>query len=379
MPLVLTDDEKMLREAAQGFVEEKAPVSALRELRDSENAEGFSRDLWKEMAQMGWAGIIVPEEHGGSEFGLVGAGLIAEELGRHLSASPYLTTAIMAATAFTKVASAEQAAAHLPGLAAGETLFALAVDETRKHGPKKTALKAERSGNGFKLNGTKTFVVDGHVADQLIIAARTSGEPGDEAGITLFLTDANSTGITRERTEMVDARNSARINFKDVELNADAVIGEVDQGYAGLETILNAGRAVLAAEMTGSAKQAFDITMEYIRERKQFGVAVGSFQALQHRAAHLHTELEIAEAATLSALQAIESDSDGAGQLVALAKAKVGQVSLLAAQEGVQMHGGMGMTDAFDIGLYLKRAKVAGELLGDSSYHGEVFARNLGY
>jgi len=262
---------------------------------------------------------------------------------------------------------------------AGNTLFALAVDESRKHGPKKTAMKAERSGNGFKLNGTKTFVADGHVADQLIIAARTSGEPGDEAGITLFLAAANTVGITCERTDMVDARNSARITFDDVELNADAIIGEIDEGYAGLETILNAGRAVLAAEMTGSAKQAFDITMEYISERKQFGVAVGSFQALQHRAAHLHTELEIAGAATMVALQALESGSEEAAQSVALAKAKVGQVSLLAAQEGVQMHGGMGMTDAFDIGLYLKRVKVAGELLGDSSYHGEVFARRLGY
>ena len=328
---------------------------------------------------MGWAGILVPEEHGGADFDMVGAGLIAEEMGKNLTASPYLATAIMAATAMNKVASEKQAAAHLPDIASGKKLYAVAIDEASKHNPAKTMLKAERSGNGFKLTGKKTFVADGQTADHIIVAARTSGAAGEQDGITLFIVDANTDGLTAEKSDMVDSRSAARLKFDGVGVDADAVLGEVDQGWNGLTSILNSGRAGLAAEMLGAGTQAFSMTMDYIRERKQFGVPVGGFQALQHRAAHLYTELEMARAVVLSALQALDNDADDANTLVSLAKAKVGQVALVAAQEGIQMHGGMGMTDAFDIGLYIKRIKVAGEMLGDASFHGEALAQELGF
>ncbi len=379
MSMMLNEDQEMLREAAAGFLNENAPVSAFRELRDSNSIGGFSRDLWSEMAQMGWAGILVPEEFGGSEFGMVGAGLIAEEMGKHLTASPFLATSVLAATAFSKFGSEAQKEHHLPKISAGETLYALAVDEGAKHAPAKTALKAERSGNGFKLSGAKTFVANGHVADHIIVAARTSGEAGDENGITLFLVEAETAGLKRSASKMVDSSSFARLQFEDVEVNADAVIGEVDAGYEPLDTILNAGRACLAAEMTGCADQSFNMTVAYINERKQFGVPVGSFQALQHRAAHLHTEIELAKAVTLAALQSLDTEEESAWRLTALAKTKVGQVALLAAQEGVQMHGGMGMTDAFDIGLYLKRVRVAGELFGDESWHANRIADALSF
>ena len=379
MSLVLTEDQEMLREAASGFLSEKSPISAFRKLRDDEVAQGFSPELWKEMAEMGWAGIAVPEAHGGSDFGLVGAGILAEEMGRHLVASPFLASAVMAATALTKVASDEQAAPYLSALAVGESLFAIAMDEGPKHRPDRTSLLAERSGNGFRLTGKKTFVADGHVADHLIVAARTAGQPGETEGITLFIIDASSESVSRSKTAMVDSRNAAEIDFNGVEVTSDAVIGSVDEGWDGLQKILNAGRAVVAAEMVGSADQAFGMTMDYIRERKQFGVPVGAFQALQHRAAHLYCELEICRAVVLDALQALDGEDDDAARKVSLAKAKVTQVALIAAQEGIQMHGGMGMTDAFDIGLYIKRIKVAGEMLGDASFHGEALARELGF
>ena len=379
MSMMLNEDQELLRDAAAGFLNENAPVSAFRELRDSNSTAGFSRDLWSEMAQMGWAGILVPEEFGGSEFGMVGAGLIAEEMGKHLTASPFLATSVLAATAFSKFGSEAQKENHLPKISAGETLYALAVDEGAKHAPAKTALKAERSGNGFKLSGAKTFVANGHVADHVIVAARTSGEAGDENGITLFLVEAETAGLQRSASKMVDSSSFARLQFEDVEVNADAVIGEVDFGYEPLDTILNAGRACLAAEMSGCADQAFNMTVAYINERKQFGVPVGSFQALQHRAAHLHTEIELAKAVTLAALQSLDTEEENAWRLTALAKTKVGQVALLAAQEGVQMHGGMGMTDAFDIGLYLKRVRVAGELFGDESWHANRIADALSF
>ncbi len=379
MTLILNEDQTMLQEAAASFIADSAPVSALRQMRDSNDETGFSRELWSEMAQMGWAGILVPEEHGGAGFGMIGAGVIAEEMGRHLTASPFLSTAIMAATAIAKLGSAEQAEHHLPKVADGSSLYAVAIDEGAKHRPSQIAMKAERDGNGFRLTGGKTFIADGHVADHMIVAARTSGEVGDEHGITLFLVDATSEGLDRKRTPTVDSRGYAAADFDNVRVDADAVLGEVDGGREALNTILDAGRAGLAAELTGSAAQAFDMSMGYIRERKQFGVPVGSFQALQHRAAHLYCEIEIARAITLRALQACDADSDDRAMQVALAKAKTTQVALLAAQEGVQMHGGMGMTDEFDIGLYLKRVKVAGELLGDASFHGDQIAQILGY
>lgn len=379
MALILTEDQEMLREAAAGFLTEKTPVSEFRKVRDADTDKACSPDLYMEMAAMGWAGILVPEEDGGSGFGMVGAGIIAEEMGKHLAASPYLSTAMMAATALNKLGSAEQKNENFPELISGHLLIALAVDEGRKHRPGSIKMEAKRSGNGFKLNGSKTFVADGQIADKLIVAARTDSEPGDTNGITLFLVDANAAGIERSKTPMVDSRGYAKINFNNVDVTADAVLGEVDEGHVGLETILNAGRAGLAAEMTGSASQAFAMAMDYINERKQFGVPVGSFQALQHRAAHLYTEIEMAKAVVLSALQALDDNADNASRLVSLAKAKAGQVALLAAQEGIQLHGGMGMTDAFDVGLYLKRVKVAGEMLGDASYHGEQLARDLGY
>ena len=379
MALVLNDDQQMLKEAASGFINQNAPVSKLRELRDSEAEEACSPDLWIEMAEMGWSGVLVPEDEGGAGFGMVGAGIIAEEMGRQLVASPYVATAVMGATALNIAGSKEQRGEIFPALLAGELLMGLAVDEGSRHRPFNVTTKAERSGNGFKLSGRKTFVADGHIADRLIVAARTSGAVGDSGGITMFLVDAGTKGISRERAPMVDSRGYADIEFTDVELTADAVLGDVDGGGDVLTAVLNAGRACIAAEMVGSAAQAFEMTLSYIAERKQFGVPLGSFQALQHRAAHLYTEIEMCRAMTLSALQALDNNADDAGVTVAIAKAKVGQVALLAAQEGVQFHGGMGMTDEFDIGLYLKRMKVAGEFLGDASYHGEQVALALGY
>ncbi|MEO0546402.1 MAG: acyl-CoA dehydrogenase family protein [Pseudomonadota bacterium] len=381
MALVLNEDQEMLREAAAGFLGEHAPVAAFRALRDSADKRGFSPELWASMAEMGWAGIAVREAHGGADFGLVGAGIVAEEMGKTLTASPFLSSSVLGAVALTRFGSANQQAAHLPGLASGAHLFALAVDEGRKHRPAQTALNAKRHGNGFQLNGTKAFVVDGPTADQFIVATRTSGAPGDEHGITLFLVPADAAGLSRETRETVDSRGVAELLFDAVDVTADAVLGEIDQGYAPLETILNAGRAVLAAEMVGHASAAFEMTVAYISERKQFGVPVGSFQALQHRAAHLLTEIEMAKAVTLAALQAFDAGEDEhtLSRVVSIAKAKVGQVALLAAQEGIQMHGGMGMTDAFDIGLYIKRVRVASELFGDASFHGNRLAETLGF
>ena len=379
MPLILTEEQEMLRDAARGFLDEKAPVAALRKLRDEDNKDGFDRALWKEMAEMGWAGILVEEEFGGADFGFVGAGVIAEEMGRSLTASPFLSTSILAATALRKIASDAHRQEHLPKIAAGEALFALAVDETRKHGPAKIAMAAEKHGNGFKLSGEKTFVADGGVADKIIVAARSAGAPGETEGLTLFLVDANAKGLSAERTIMVDSRGYARLAFDGVEATGADVIGEVDNGYMALEGVLSAGRAGLAAEMSGAAQAAFAMTTDYLKERKQFGKVIGSFQALQHRAAHLYAELELVKSVVLKALQDLDEHYGMAGLTCTLAKAKAGEVAKLASQEAVQMHGGIGMTDEFDIGFYMNRIRAAQELFGDSAFHADRLASLRGY
>lgn len=379
MALVLNDDQKMIRDSADGFFKSEAPIGQHRALRDTHDATGFNSDTWAKMAEMGFTGVLVPEEHGGAGFGHVAAGLIMEALGRNLSASPMLGTAILGATALTAAGTPEQQARYLPLIAEGKRLFALAADEAARHAPAFIETTATPSGNGFKLNGHKGFVLDGHVADTLIVAARTAGETRDHHGITLFLVDAKSAGIATIRRSMIDSRNAASITLTDVQVDGADVLGNVGEGFPILEKMLDAGRACLAAEMLGVSSQSFDMTLEYLKQRDQFGQKIGSFQALQHRAAHLFCEVELARSATLRALTALDEKDDRASLFVSLAKAKSGEVAKLATNEGVQMHGGIGMTDDYDIGFFMKRARAAQETFGDIAFHGDRLARMMGY
>ncbi len=362
MGLLLTEDEKMLQESAAGFFADKAPVSQIRALRDDRDATGYSKELWLEMSEMGFTGVLVDAENGGFDMGFMAAGLIAEQMGKNLSASPFLSSSVLAATAL-KMAGDKQAAKLLPEIVSGKMVMALAVDEGGKHNPDAIQMTASPSGNGFKLNGKKSMVVDGHMADQIIVVAQT------DDGLTLFVVPTDAKGLDTERTIMVDSRNAARMVFEDVEVTGEQVLGEVGKGADILNTVLNAGRAVLAAEMLGAASQVFQTTNDYLKERKQFGKIIGEFQALQHRMAHLYCELELARTSVLTALTALDKNPKSAGPFVSMAKAKLGSVAKLAALESVQLHGGMGMTDELDIGLYLKRIRVAQELLGDADYH----------
>ncbi|WP_194745626.1 acyl-CoA dehydrogenase family protein [Thermaurantiacus tibetensis] len=379
MSLALTDDERMIRDSAEGFFAEHAPVAELRRLRDAKDPVGFDRALWVKMAEMGFAGVAIPEAFGGAGLGMVAAGLIQEAIGRNLSLSPFLSTAILSATILARGGSEEQKAALLPRMAAAELVVALAADEAPRHAPAHVATRAEASGNGFRLTGTKPFVLDGHVADRLIVAARTSGDDRDPAGITLFLVDPKAEGVTVERRSMVDSRNAARVTLHAVQVDGADVIGAVGEGYALLEAALDAGRACLAAEMLGVADRAFAMTLDYLKTREQFGRPIGSFQALQHRAAHLFCEIELAKSVTLKALRALDEGDARAPVFASLAKAKVGEVARLATNEGVQMHGGIGMTDDADIGFYMKRARAAAETFGDSAFHGDRIARIMRY
>ena len=376
MPLYLNDDQAMLRDTAKPFLADAAPVKHLRTLRDSDDTTGFSRDLWKQFAEMGFTGIMVPEANGGLGLGHVEAGIVLEEIGHNLTPSPFLTTAVAAVEALK--ASGRLSEEWLPKIASGDAIVALAIDEGAKHRPEATALKAERSGNGFRLNGTKAFVLNGHVADMVIVVARTAGAAGETDGLTLFAVPKDA-GQTVDPRRLVDSSLASSLNFDNVEVDADAVIGEVDGGWAVLTKLLDAGRVGAAAEMIGVGSAAMDMTVDYLKQRKQFGKLIGEFQALQHRAAHLYGEMEVARATVLKAQQLLDADDPRAELAVAVAKAKTGKAVRLSVQEGVQMHGGIGMTDEYDIGLYMKRDRALEEFFGDARYHAERVARLSGY
>ncbi|MBP6362153.1 MAG: acyl-CoA dehydrogenase family protein [Novosphingobium sp.] len=379
MPLYHTEDQAMLADTARGFLADEGNIAKqLRHLRDINCKDGFGHALWKQMAELGLTGILVEEADGGLGMGHVEAGIVLEEIGRNLTPSPFLTSSVMAATALGG-ASADLKGRYLPGLIAGDSVFAVAIDEGPKHRPERIATRAERSGNGFKLSGSKAFVVQGGSADMLVVAARTAGDDSDHDGITLFAVPKDAAGMNLDVVRLVDSAQAAHLKLDNVQLDADAVIGDVDGGRELLNRVLNAGRIGAAAESVGVAMGSFEMTTTYLKQRKQFGKLIGEFQALQHRAAHLYSELEIARAAVIKAQQLLDGGSDKAELMVSVAKAKAGKAASLAVKEGVQMHGGIGMTDEYDIGLYMKRDRALAEFMGDMYYHAERVAQLSGY
>ena len=375
--MTLTDDQRMLADSVAPFMAEEGAIRAqLRHWRDIGCRDGFGHGLWKQFAELGLTGILIPETQGGAGLGMVEAGVVLEEVGRNLTPSPFLTTAVAAVRALEGSAQAER---WFPGIVAGETVAALAVDEGKHHDPARVALEAKRSGNGFTLNGTKQFVVHGASADIILVAARTAGAAGEREGLTLFMVEREVAGLGVDNAALVDSSKAAHLTFDQVTVDADAIVGEVDHGWAPLSRALNAGRAGAAAELVGVASGASAMSLDYLRQRKQFGKLIGEYQALQHRAAHLYGEIEIARAAALKAAQLLDAGDPRAELMVSVAKAKAARVAALAVQEGVQMHGGIGMTDEHDIGLYMKREAVLGNLFGSATFHAGEVARISGY
>jgi alkylation response protein AidB-like acyl-CoA dehydrogenase len=375
---VLTEEQSLLRDAARTWTQEKSPVSAFRKVRDAAPPLAYDPAVFAEMAQMGWTGVIIPEEYGGSDFGWLSLGLILEETGRTLTASPILASAA-AAGALLLGGTATQKETWLPKIASGEVVGALAVDEGPHHAPAKVATTAKKSGAGWTLDGAKTFVLEGMAAGLLVVSARTAGKAGDEDGISLFLVPADAKGVTRQALKLADSRGAANVAFAGVELGAEALLGEAGKGSPLLEKILDRARAALAAEMLGSAVQAFETTLDYLKTRVQFGQVIGSFQALQHRAAKMFTDLELSRSCVEAALTAIDNDAADVPELVSLAKAKMGDTLHLVSNEMVQMHGGIGMTDEHDAGLYLKRARAQETAFGGQAWHRDRYARLQGF
>ncbi|MEC7995279.1 MAG: acyl-CoA dehydrogenase family protein [Pseudomonadota bacterium] len=381
MAMILNEEQTMLKDSAKDFCATNAPIGQLRKLRDEENPDGFDRGTWGSMVELGWAAIPWSEDHGGLAFGYKGLGVVTEESGRTLTASPLYASVWVGGTLINLGGSDEQKAELLPQLAAGELLLALALEESHKHDPYGIQTTASATDDGYVLDGNKTFVLDGHVADKLIVAARTSGEVGSREGISLFLVDREANGVSVTRTIMADSRNAANVKLDAVKVGNDALLGTADTAADILDQALDIARIGLSAEMLGGIQECFERTVEYLKERKQFGVAIGSFQALKHRAADMFCEIELSKSCVLEALTALDEqrDRDEVAKLASLAKAKVGETYNLVSREGIQMHGGIGMTDEFDIGFFIKRAAVAEQTIGDVNFHRNRYGELEGY
>ena len=379
MKLILTEEQKFLRDTAKDFAQERTPVTHFRALRDSKDETLWDKDIWQEMVNLGWSGILIPEEFGGSDFGVAGISVILQEIGKTLTPSPLFSTGVLGAYAISNFGTQEQKEKYLPKIVNGEITTALAVDESSHHDPSKTLFMAKKNSGEYFLNGKKTFVIDGASADVLIVLARTSGNFGELAGLTLFIVDSDSDGLNRIKLDMADSRNYANIEFNDVKCFEKNVLGTVESGGETVERILDIGRITMAAEMLGNAESAFETTIEYLKQRKQFGVLIGTFQALQHRAAEMFCEIELTKSAVMAAVHGADENSNELQRLSSLAKTMAGETLHLVSNEAIQMHGGIGVTDEYDLGFFIKRSRVAEQIFGSSIYHTERYANLSGF
>jgi acyl-CoA dehydrogenase len=380
MNFSLNDEQQLLRDSAASFVRDNSSLKRIRALRDSKDADGFSRDLWKQMAELGWLGIVFPEEYGGLGLGYKELALVLEEFGKGLMPEPWMSTVLLGGGAIWRAGSAAQRDALLPKVIAGDMLLALAYQErTSRYDLDHVAARTERAGDGWRISGEKHGVLDGHVAERLIVSARTAGQERDRDGVTLFLVDAHAPGVTITRQWTLDGRNAAIVSLAGTPAAPADVLGEVGGGSALLADVVDRATASLCAEMLGSMEAVFAMTLDYLKTRQQFGVVIGSFQALKHRAAIMFTELELARSATLAAAMALDEGNPRAAEFISVAKARCSDALMLLANEGVQMHGGIGMTDEHDVGFYIKRARAAEITFGDAAYHRGRFATLQGF
>ena len=379
MKLVLTEEEQFLKDTAKNFADERCPVTHFRSLRDNNDPILWDKNIWSEMTKLGWPGILIPEEYGGSNFGVTGIGVILNECGKTLTPSPLFATGVLGAYSISNFGNEKQKQKYLPKIVNGELTTALAVDESSHHNPSETQMIAKKDGSDFIINGKKTFVVDGSSADLIILLARTSGSKGDITGLTLFLIDGASTEMERVKLDMADSRNYANINCNNLKVSSSNVLGDMETGGEIVEDILDIGRIAMASEMLGNSEAAFEATLNYLKQRKQFGVLIGSFQALQHRAAEMFCEIELTKSSVMAAMKAADEGSNDLQRLSSLAKTIAGETLHLVSNEAVQMHGGIGVTDEYDVGFFLKRSRVAEQIFGSAKYHTERYANLSGF
>lgn len=374
MSLVHDEEQRLLADTARDFLAEQSPVSAQRVLRDRDDALGFAPALWREMVELGWTAVPFSEAHGGLDFGYQGLGAICEAMGRYLTPAPLLSSVVLCGGLLERLTETARTTDLLPPLIAGEWRPALALEEGARHRVLPRTCRAEATADGYRLDGEKTWVLDGLGADAYLVTASLEG------GVpALFLVPAETPGVSIERLRLVDSRNAARLLLKGVSLEPGQMLARGEACAGMLERALDRGRACLAAELLGASEALFEMTLEYLKTRKQFDVPIGSFQALQHRCAWLYVELALARSTVMAALEAVDQESEEEASLVSLAKWKMGAVAERVSREAIQLHGGVGVTDELDVGLYLKRIRAVQASLGDGDFHLDRYATAQGF
>jgi alkylation response protein AidB-like acyl-CoA dehydrogenase len=375
MELVLNEEQTMLAQTARDFIKENSPISRMRKLRDDKDPLGYSKEMWGKMAELGWTGILFSEEDGGLGLGMAEVVLVTEGLGRGLAPEPYLSTVMLAGQALSMGGSKELREQWLAPIIEGQKVLAMAYQEKGgRYDLSRIRTHAEKTGGGYRLNGEKTQVLDGYGADALIVSARTSGNDGDGEGLTLFLVPKESSGLTLTRQWRLDSRNVALARFEDVKIPDAHIVGPVGQGGPLLGQVIDLATVALCGEMLGGMNAAFERTLAYLKERVQFDVVIGTFQALKHRAARVFVETELSRSVVMAAARAVDENAENKDLLISTAKARCSDAYLLITNEAVQMLGGIGMTDEEDIGFYMKHARVAEMTFGDATYHKDRFA-----
>ena len=374
MTLIINEEQKMLKESTKEFLDSKSPLSSMRNLRDN-NFQTYNKDLWVEMVEMGWTSLTIPEKYNGLNFGYVGLGQVLEEMGRKLTVSPIISTVLMSSTLINLSKNEILKTKLFQEIMNGSKLLTLAHEEGKHHNSNSLDTLISKEEDFFVLNGKKNFVIDGSISDYLIVSAKD--ESGSNTLIVLVDTDTN--GIKFNHKVHMDSRTYSDITFNNVKIEKDNFLSSNGDGFSILDKTFDIARIGLASEMLGSVQEAFEITMAYLKEREQFGVKIGSFQALQHRSALMFGEIELCKSIVLKALQSIDLNDSNLSKHASLAKAKLGLVFKLVSNEAVQMHGGIGVTDDADIGFFLKRARVVQRILGDSNYHLDRLAKINNY
>ncbi len=365
----LTDEQQMIVDAVSKYVENDSPVERFRKLRDTET--GWEAKAWQTMGEYGWLGVAFPEEQGGFGGSFVDVALILEQLGRTLVPEPFIASVVLAGGLVSRLGTPEQIERVLAPMIAGETTLALAYAETQsRYDLFDCATKAEKSAGGYTISGEKVWVLNGHSADAYVVVARTSGGRRDEDGLSLFLVENGTKGLSRVRVPCMDGQSAGLLKLEGVEVPAESLLGEEGAALSHLEWAIDRGAAAACAEAQGCLGELLDRTVEYLKERKQFGRAIGTFQALQHRAADMFAEVQLCRGTMyVAAISADSDDVDTRRAEISVAKTQLTRGGWFVQENAVQLFGGIAITDEQDTGLFFKRVRVLQGLFGDADHH----------
>ena len=376
MDFGLNEEQVMLKKSARDFLEKECPKSLVRKMIDDER--GYSPDLWKMMADLGWQGLAIPERFGGVGSSFLDLTVLLEEMGRALVPGPFMPTVVHCARPLVAYGSEDQKQRMLPGIAGGSLIMTLALAETEGGlEASDISTQAKPDGDGYRVTGTKLFVPDANIADYLLCATRTSSRSADSEGITLFLVDARTNGIGVRQLKTMTGEKLCEVAFDDVKVPSGAMLGALNAGWPIVSTILQEARVAESAWMSGGARWVLETSVQYASTRIQFGVPIGSFQAIQHKCADMAVLVEGATSAVYHAAWAVDNHDPQLDLASSVAKAWCSDAFSRVSVDGVQIHGGIGYTWDHDMHLYLKRAKSSEAAFGDAEYHRERIAQQL--